>query len=80
LTGVPRLSRIAVDFDKYRRGTDVRVGTIMRRVSSQCMIRWEGDPEIYSCDEGDVRYWVDSGRARISQPKKRNILEEKRLP
>lgn len=64
-----------MDFDKYRRGTDVRTGTIVKRVSMQCWIVWDGeDLEPYSYDEGDVRYWVDTGRARIQQPVKETLI------
>lgn len=79
LTGVPRKSRISVDFDKYRRGLPEfrKVGTIISRVGSVCAIQWDDEDEVSTYPEGDVRFWVDSGRARITQPIKKTILDAK---
>lgn len=77
LTGVPRNSRIAVDMDAYRRGRPETIwtGTIVKRVSMTCWIVWDDfDEEPYPYPEGDVRYWVDSGRARIQQPVKETLI------
>ena len=79
LTGVPKNSRISVDFDKYRRGLPEhrREGTIVRRAGSNCWIVWDGDDmDAHQYPEADVRYWVDSGRARIQQPVKRTLITE----
>lgn len=77
LTGVPRNSRISVDFDKYRRNLPEfrKVGTIVSRVGSICAIQWDDDPDITQYPEGDVRYWVDTGRARITPPKKKTVFD-----
>lgn len=51
-------------------------GTIVKRVSMQCWIVWDdyADGEAFAYPEGDVRYWVDSGRARIQQPVKETLI------
>lgn len=77
LTGVPKNSRISVDMDKYRRNLpETRlVGTIVKRAGSQCWIIWDVEPDVpHPYPEGDVRYWVDSGRARIQQPSKETLI------
>lgn len=65
--------------DKYRRGRpeDLRIGTIVRRAGAYCWIVWDGDDsDAHQYAEADVRYWVDSGRARIQQPVKRTLITE----
>lgn len=78
LSGVPKNSRIAVDMDTYRRGKpeELWTGTIVRRVSMTCWIVWDGygNGEPFPYPEGDVRFWVDSGRARIQQPTKETLI------
>ncbi len=81
LTGVERNSRLSVDFDRYRRGLPEfrRVGTIVRRVSQTAYIRWDDDPEnVDPVRESDVRYWLDSGRARLTGPDRQTILDAKK--
>lgn len=63
--------------DKYRRGLPEHRwdGTIVSRAGSRCWIRWDSTPdEISEYPEGDVRYWVDSGRARIQQPTQETLV------
>lgn len=76
LTGVPKNSRISVDMDKYRRGReeDRWVGTIVRRAASRCWIQWDGAEGVSEYNDADVRYWVDSGRARIQHPVKETLI------
>lgn len=63
--------------DRYRRNLDEHrlVGTIVRRAGSQCWIIWDVEPDNpHSYPEADVRYWVDSGRARIQHPTKETLI------
>lgn len=43
-------------------------------------ITWDDTGETERYDEGDVRYLVDTHRARITAAPRKTILEEKGLP
>lgn len=80
LTGVPKGTLIALCTDKYRRWTPetTRTGVILKRVSQTCWVRWDDDPEtIVAYPEGDIRYWVDTNKARLTSPPGRTILDAK---
>lgn len=64
--------------DKYGRWElGHRSGKIVKRASQTVWIEWS-DGEIERFAEGDVRYLVDTGRARITSPPTKTILDEKK--
>lgn len=69
------MSRISVDMDRYRRGTDLWLGTIVKRAGSYCWIQWDDVEGVVQYPEADVRYWVDTDRARITGPEGKTILD-----
>lgn len=75
LTGVRSGSRIAWAKDRYGRWElGFREGTIVNRVGARVGIRWDGAEEVEVFDEGDVRFAVDLGRARITAPEAKDPL------
>lgn len=55
-----------------------RTGVILRRASMTCWIRWDDTLEVETWNEGDLRYKVDTNRARITAPPGQTILDAKR--
>ena len=77
MIGVPSGTRLVLCVDKYRRWhLGVRTGTIVKRASMTCWVVWDDDPgEMDRLDEGDVRYWVDTDRARLAPPRRKSLLD-----
>jgi hypothetical protein len=69
LNGVRTGFAVARCFDKYGRWEGgYAIGLVVRKTSSIVQIRWLGDEDISTYDQGDARYEVERGRWRILGP------------
>jgi hypothetical protein len=77
LKGVRAESRVCalIDMKYRRRELGTRMGTIIRRAAGRVSVVWDEDPdEVVIYAEGDVRYWVDTDRWRITPPPTKSIF------